>query len=183
MSNSESGSTALGILVIAAGVAYAAHSGWFYQTGQQWFDSCWSSINSKAPASSATEATAWAQCEPQTKRALFDAGYIFSGNPQYAVTPELQAVTTACPSNFTDIPMAGIQIMAVDMIEKDGGPQWIDKFLPPDRMIVRTFDKRWPTCVTTRAANGFPKIVPKGDSWDWAGPCKPCEAEKAAMGK
>ena len=183
MSNNDSGSTALGALVIAAGVAYAAHSGWFYQTGQQWFDSCWSSINSKGPASSATEAIAWAQCEPQTKNALFDAGYIFSGNPEYAVTPELQAAIKACPSNFTDIPMAGVQIMAVDMIQKDGGPQWVDKFLPPSWMIVRTFDKRWPTCAVTRAANGFPKIIQKGDSWVWAEPCKPCEAEKAAMGK
>ncbi|PMS24535.1 hypothetical protein [Paraburkholderia rhynchosiae] len=72
MSNNDSGTTALGFLVIAAGVAYAGHSRWFYQTGQQWFDSCWSSINSKAPASSAAEAIAWVQCEPQTKTALCD---------------------------------------------------------------------------------------------------------------
>ncbi|WP_146014379.1 hypothetical protein [Paraburkholderia rhynchosiae] len=69
------------------------------------------------------------------------------------------------------------------MIQKDGGPQWFDKFLPPDRMIVRTFNKRWPTCATTRAASGFPKLVQKGDSWDWAGPCKPCEAEKGGDGQ
>ncbi|MFM0513623.1 hypothetical protein [Paraburkholderia sp. RL17-373-BIF-A] len=74
--------------------------------------------------------------------------------------------------------------MAIDLLQKDGGPQWLDKFMPPDQMIVRTFNKRWPNCSAVRAANGFPKIVQKpDDTFGWSGPCKPCEAGKAAMGK
>lgn len=182
MSSNDSGSSALGVIVIAAAVAWGASKGWFYQTGQEWFDTCWASINTKAPTTAA-EATAWAQCEPQTKKALFDAGYVFGGNPEHASTPELKALEASCPSNWTDIPLSGVHVLAIDLLQKDGGPQWLDKFLPPGRMIVRTFDKRWPNCNTVRASNGFPKIVQKGDGFDWAAPCQPCEAEKASMGK
>jgi hypothetical protein len=170
------------IILLGLGAAYGSYNGWFYQTGQQWFDSCWSSIHSQGTAKTPAEAIAWQQCEPEAKGALFDAGYVFAGNPQYAATPELKAVNTACPSNFTDIPMGGVNVLAVDLIQKDGGPGILDKLAPPDRMIVRAFNKRWPNCASTRAANGFPRLVRKGDDWDWSEPCKPCEAEKAAKG-
>lgn len=161
-----------------------ASKDYFYQTGQQWFESCWSYTKStdhtpKSPA----EESAWQQCEPEIRRALFDAGYIFGGNPDYAVTPELKAVEAACPNGWSEIPMSGVNVMAIDLITRDGGPQFLDKFLPPDRMIVRTFNKRYPNCNAERAKNGFPKIVPKGDDFDWSEPSKPCEAEKAAMKK
>ncbi|KVT57850.1 hypothetical protein [Burkholderia ubonensis] len=183
MSSKDDG-TALGMVLIAGVVAWGLHAGWFYQTGQQWFDSCWASINSKNPPATAAEATAWMQCEPQTKKALFNAGYVFGGNPEYAVTPELKAVEAACPSNYSDIPMSGVQVMAIDLLTRDGGPRWLDKFMPPDQMIVRAFNKRWPNCSAARAANGFPTIVQKADgTFGWSGPCKPCEAENAAMGK
>ncbi|MGE6497919.1 hypothetical protein [Cupriavidus metallidurans] len=183
MSNSSDSSGVIVVIVLAV-AAWGVNAGWFYQTGQQWFDTCWASINLKKPAATAAEATAWQQCRPQTEKALYDAGYVFGGNPEYAVTPELKAVSAACPNNFTEIPMSGVQVMAIDLLQKDGGPRWIDKFLPPDQMIVRTFNKVWPNCSAARAANGFPKILQKTDgAFEWSEPCKPCEAEKAAMGK
>ena len=114
------------------------------------------------------------------KRALFEAGYIFSGDPEYAVTPELKAVSRSCPSNFSNIPIGGVQLLALDMIEQDGGTTFVDRFMKPDSMIVRTFNKKWPNCSAARLANGFPKIVMNNGEWKFEAPCTPCEAEEKA---
>jgi hypothetical protein len=33
------------VLVVIAVVAWGLQKGWGYQTGQQWFNSCWMSVN------------------------------------------------------------------------------------------------------------------------------------------
>lgn len=171
-------------LVLLVAVGWALQKGWFYQTGQQWFDSCWASVNANGrSAASPEEATAWAQCGPVVDKALFDAGYVFSGNPQYAVIPQLHALAAACPSNYTDIPLAGPYSLAVSLIQDAGGPRWLDRFLPPGRMIVKVFDARWPQCTVERVRNGFPKIVMISGKWDFESHCVPCDAELKAMGK
>jgi hypothetical protein len=173
------GSAGVVWLVLIAAIAWGLQKGWVYQTGQQWFDSCWASVNSQTHTpTSPDEAVAWGKCEPEARKALFEGGYIFAGNPQNAATPQLKAVAAACPSNYTDIPLGGLHMLAIQMLQDTGGPTWYDRFLPPDRMILRTFNKRWPQCSATRASNGFPLIVEKNGDWDFASHCVPCEAEK-----
>ena len=171
------------LLVVAALSAALAYFGVFYQTGSQWFQSCWTAQHSNRAPTSPEESISWAQCGEVTQRALFDAGFIFAGNPTYAVTPELKAIVEACPSNYSDIPLSGSQVLAVDFIEKSGGPELLDKFTPPDQMIVRAFKSRWPNCQAVRLANNIPKLIKQGSDWVFEAPCKPCEAEKNAIGK
>jgi len=76
-----------------------------------------------------------------------------------------------CPKTRTDIPTSGVHMLvANDLIQKDGGPQWLDRCLPPGRMIVRTAERRWPNGNAVCAANGFPKFVQKEDGFGWAAP-------------
>ena len=70
--------------------------------------------------------------------------------------------------------------LAVDLVEKTGGPTLIERFTPPDAMIERAFKSKWPNCPSEAKANGFPKIVLRGEVWEFESTCKPCEAEKEA---
>lgn len=167
-------------LILGIILAWVVHAGVFFQTGHQWFEACWAAQNAHRSAQSPEEAIAWAQCGPVAQRALYDAGYVFPGNPEYAVTPALKALANACPSSYTTIPLSGVQLLAVEFIQQDGGPTLIDRFTPPDAMILRAFDKRWPNCRSVRIANGFPPIVMRKGEWGFETPCKPCEAEQKA---
>ena len=155
----------------------------FYQTGQQWFDSCWALGNAKRNPATPQEAVAWKQCEPVTERAVYEAGFVFGGDPEKEITPAAKAITAACPSNWIDMPIGGAFLLAVGLIEKQGGPRLVDRFMPPESIVAHAFKSRWPGCPSARAANGFPKIVLKGDTWDFESPCKPCAEEKAAQAR
>jgi hypothetical protein len=169
-------------VIIAGAVVWFLQSGIPYQTGQQWFYSCWASQHSRHPPINSNEAKAWARCTYVAKKALFDAGFVFSGNPKYAVTPSLKAIHNACPSNYSDIPIGGVDILAVSLIQQTAGDTFIDRFIPPDSMIVRAFKSKWPNCPSVRLTAGFPKIVEKNGEWVYETRCVPCEAEKKAMG-
>jgi hypothetical protein len=177
----KNGSWIVWVILIAGGAAL--YAGLFYQTGQQWFDACWAKANANGQsAKSPEEAIAWAQCEETTNRALFNAGYTFSGNPEYAVTPALKLIVASCPSNFNDIPIGGVDLLAVSLVQSGGGPRLADRFLPPDHMILRAFNAKWPTCIDARDRTGIPKIVKQQNGeWAFASRCEPCEAEKKAM--
>ena len=152
-----------------------------YQTGADWFHNCWNALHSKdGKPATPEEAIAWAKCAPTAERALYDAGYIIAGSPEYAVTPQLQAIGRACPSSWSDIPLFGVQELAVNLIEKAGGPAPKYRTLPADGMIVDVFKSEWPNCPDVRKANGFPKIVRKGEGWGWARECEPCKDEERA---
>ena len=163
---------------------WVLQSGILFQTGYQWHQACWLAQNSgnRSPQT-AEEATAWAQCAPVARRALFEAGYLFSGNPEYAVTPALKALTQACPSSYSEIPVGGVHLLVVKMLQNAGGPNLLDRFMPVDSMIVRTFNSRWPDCNLERTRNGFPRIVMKNREWGWETPCKTCEPEITASEK
>ncbi len=167
--------------ILAAAIAWMAHAGVFYQTGTQWFQSCWIAKHEKRSPATPDESIAWAKCEPTTQRAVFNAGFVLSGNPEYAVTPELKALGNACPSLYRDIPIAGMNYLAVNMVEESGGPTVVDSFTPPDAMIKTAFMSKWPNCPSVAKANGFPRAVYRGDAWEFESPCKPCEAEKKAI--
>lgn len=168
-------------IALAVAVAWMAHAGVFYQTGTQWFQSCWIAKHEKRSPVNPDESIAWAKCEPTTRRVVFSAGFVPSGNPEYAVVPELKAIGNACPSNYSDIPIFGMNYLAVDIIEKSGGPTVLDSFIPPDAMIKTAFTSKWPHCQSVAKANGFPKAVQRGEAWEFESPCIPCEAEKKAI--
>jgi hypothetical protein len=83
----------------------------------------------------------------------------------------------------SDVPLAGIWALAVQMIQDSGGTTLTDKFLPARATIVRVFTAKWPNCARTATANGFPKLVKRKGSWEFDTECKPCMAEKQAMKK
>src|SRR5882672_9724914 len=118
------------VIVFVLGLALAAaYSGWLYQTGQQWFENCWQAQHSPEGPKTPRQAVSWGTCEQTTKRALFNAGFVFAGNPQFAVTPELKALVQACPSNYSDVPIGGPHLIAVDLVVQRGGPDLLDRFM------------------------------------------------------
>lgn len=167
-------------LITALVIGWAVHAGIFFQTGNQWFQSCWVEQHEKRSPLTPEESIAWTRCEPVAQRAVFGSGFVPSGNPDYAVTPESKALSNACLSNYTDVPIGGMKYLAVGLIEKAGGPSLVERFTPPDAMIVRAFKSKWPNCQSVARANGFPKIVLRGEAWEFETTCKPCEAEKKA---
>jgi hypothetical protein len=171
----------LAVIVLAI-AAWLDYKGVFFQTGNQWFQSCWTASNSNRPAENADEEVAWQQCGPVAERAIYNAGFVFGGDVGSAVTPAVQALDKVCPSNWTDVPLGGVQILAVNLIAKQGGPKLLDAFIPPDRMIVAAFQRRWPRCQAVRKQYGFPRVILTNGQWNYATPCKPCQAEDKATG-
>jgi hypothetical protein len=168
------------LILIGFGLSY---TGLFYQTGAQYYDVCWrkAHANGREPESP-EQAARWSKCESTANAALFGAGFVFSGNPQYATTPQLKALIAACPSNYRDIPITGAWFLAVQLIEDSGGPKLEDKFGPASEPIVRVFQTKWPSCVTVAEQNGFPKIVRQPDgAWAFQSPCIPCKPEQEAI--
>ena len=173
----------MGVFALIGVIAFGwmIHAGVFFQTGSQWFQSCWNEKHEQRMPATPEESIAWAKCEPVVERAVFGAGFVPSGNPAYATTRELKAISNACPNNYSDIPLfGGMKRLAVDLVEKTGGPTLIERFTPPDAMIERAFKSKWPNCPSEAKANGFPKIVLRGEVWEFESTCKPCEAEKEA---
>lgn len=168
------------IVILAAIAAWAAYAGAFYQTGQDWYNACWTSQHARRAAETPQESITWSRCEPVTLRAFFGAGFIAPGEAARAVTQAERAVAQACPSSYSDVPIGGLSFLAVRLIEASGGPTFTDRFLPVDSMIARAFKERWPQCQATRIASGYPKVIQIGDKWDYETPCKPCETEMAA---
>ena len=111
------------ILILAGTTAWILQTGVLYQTGQQFYDACWAKAhaNGKEPESP-EQAAQWGSCQETADAALFDAGFIFAGNPENAVTPQLKAVVMACPSSWSEIPIDGVWSLAVSRIAQQGGP-------------------------------------------------------------
>ncbi len=170
------------VILIGLGLCY---TGVFYQTGAQYYDTCWRKAHANGhDPDSPEQAARWSKCEATANAALFGAGFVFSGNPEYATTPQLKALIAACPSNYTDIPITGAWFLAVQLIEDSGAPKLEDKFGPASVPIVRVFQRKWPSCASVAAQNGFPKIVRQQDgSWAFESPCLPCKPEEEAIAK
>lgn len=170
------------ILALIAATGWLIQAGVLYQTGQQWFEACWTQAKAKRSPSTPQEAIAWGQCEPIAERSVYQAGYLFSADASMAVTPQAKALANSCPSSYSDMPIAGINLFVVLQLERDGGPTWSDRFLPPNQMIVRVFESRWPDCPNVRKAEGYPMLIQHADGWRWEKPCMPCENELKARG-
>jgi len=174
----------LSVLIIAAVAVYLCNRGTFYQTGAQFYSTCWQRLHVNGrEATSAEQAVQWATCDATAMTAVYRHGFVFAGDPHYAVTPQLKAVGAACPSLYSDVSRAGIWALAVQMIHDSGGPTLTDRFLPARAAVVRVFSARWPRCAATATANGFPKVVQRNGTWDFATECMPCKAESQGMKK
>ena len=158
--------------------AWVAQTGMIYQTGQQWYETCWTSIHAKREANTAQEAKAWRQCSPLAEESVFNAGYIFAGQPP--ITAPSKALADACPGSWSDLPLGGIHVLVVRLIEEQGGPTLIEGFQPAEQLIVRAFKTKWPKCPKARHDNGFPKLVRLGERWHFDGRCRPCAVEDVA---
>lgn len=168
----------LGIF-IGLGIAVASYNGIFGQTGSDYFRSCWekraAAINTRLDeprAASPEQAIAWARCEITTRRAIYDRGIVFAGTPQDAID---QAIDRACPSGLRDLPLGGSYMLTVKLAEENGGPKFLDRFMPAEHMIGRLWTERWPACSAEREKHGYPKIVERGNSFGWAWNCPRCK--------
>jgi hypothetical protein len=174
----------LSVLIITAVAGCLCYRGTFYQTGAQFYSSCWQRMHANGrEANSPRQAAEWATCDETAKTAVYRHGFVFAGNPDYAVTPQLKAVRAACPSSYGDVPVTGIWALAIRMIQDSGGTTLTDKFLPARATIVRVFTAKWPNCAMTATANGFPKLVKRKGTWEFDTECTPCMAEEQAMKK
>jgi hypothetical protein len=165
--------------------AILSHQGVFYQTGSQFYRTCWERLHSKPDSKPDTpeQAAAWATCQLVAESAFSKEGFLFSGNPELAVTPQLTAVYHACPSQWSDMFPEDLWRVAVQVIQDNGGPRLPDKFLPAASAVTRAFSTKWPSCVATARKNGFPRIVMRNGSWDFEEKCVPCEAGQEAIAK
>lgn len=171
-------------LLAIGGTLLVSNSDFAYLTGWHWYDACWRKLHtSNHEAQSPEQAAIWSQCDALADKTFYGDGYIYAGNPQWAVTPQLKAIQAACPNAYNEIPVGGWWITAVGLIESSGGPSAADRFLPPGEMILRVLHERWPKCPEVRQVMGFPKMVSKSGNWDWETKCEPCEAEEKAIVK
>ena len=169
--------------VIAIGL-WTLSEGYFYQTGSNWFSECWERSRAASEqknfedprASNSSQAIAWAQCEAKSYEVTYDIGFVFAGKPKNQNDLAGYELEIACPSTWNDVPFfLGLNYKLVDLIKKNGGPSFFHHFLPAGYLIRETLLARWPHCSSMRETQGYPKIVKKGEAWDWAHPCDVCK--------
>lgn len=164
------------VLVGAVSLAvFLCNQGAFYQTGAQYYDTCWQKAHAgDKEANSPQQAAAWATCDDTANEAIYTAGFVFAGDDEHSITPAFRAVQNACPTAAID------PEYAVGLIQDSGGPRLLDHFVPASVIIRRVFRAKWPTCTSVVAANGLPGLVKRNDEWIWEKPCLPCQAEEKA---
>jgi hypothetical protein len=77
-----------------------------------------------------------------------NAGFaIGSSSPQ--ATEDAKALASACPDAYAEMPVFPKfwYTVAVDAIEKNGGPSLIDRVAPAGWLIERAMKARWPRCI------------------------------------
>lgn len=168
------------VLLLAIGGAVMAYTGVFYTTGKQWYESCYElKIEqekvgwSEPKTTDAYKAAFWSTCESSSRRGIYAAGLLFSGNPEK--DKGALELGSACPSSWRDVPMAGTYFLTIDLVKLKGGPSLLEKFLPAENMISNAYTSRWPKCASERERLGFPKIIEVSPNvFEWAMPCKRC---------
>ena len=78
---------------------------------------------------------------------MTNAGFaIGSSSPQ--ATEDAKALASACPDAVDMPPFPKFwYVIAVDAIEKNGGPSLIDRVAPAGWLIERAMKARWPRCI------------------------------------
>jgi hypothetical protein len=162
----------------------------FYQTGYGYAEFCWQVQNSKnldkptdfkEVMQQAKFAMKAKQCEVLPQKALYGRGYVVAGNPEYAVTPELQLIQKSCPNGFNELPWGGIEYWVISEAVNNNKLNFLDKFIPANITIQRLIDNKWGDCPTAREKAGIPKLVEKNaGAWEFESECIPCKAEREA---
>jgi hypothetical protein len=147
---------ALLLLVGCIGAGVGAYYGLFYVTGSQFYEGCWERRAkekmvggfNEAQAVNASQAALWASCTPVVAEAMDDAGFTF-GSSAAEAPAEAKALASSCPDRHRDIPLFidRLYIVAIDLIERNGGPKLIDRVLPARWLIERALKTRWPRCI------------------------------------
>ena len=144
------------LLLVGIGAGAAAYSGVFYVTGSQFYEACRQRQAKEkidggfkdAAADNPSQALLWASCTPIMTEGMGDAGFaIGSSSPQ--ATEDAKTLAIACPDAYTEMPVFPKfwYTVAVDAIEKNGGPSLIDRVAPAGWLIERAMKARWPRCI------------------------------------
>jgi hypothetical protein len=149
------------LLIGAIGAGFGAYYGLFYVTGSQFYEGCWERRAkekmaggfNEAQAANASQAALWASCTRIVAEAMDDAGFAI-GSSASDVPDWAKALASSCPDRQKDIPLVidYLYIVAVDLIEKNGGPKLIDRVLPARWLIERSLKTRWPRCSEAAAS-------------------------------
>jgi hypothetical protein len=144
------------LLLIAIGAGAAAYKGMFYVTGSQYYEACWERRAEEkrqgdfkeAEGDNPSQAVLWASCTPIMAESMDNAGFALGSSAANAPA-EAKALANVCPDVFTQMPTVPTYwyIVAVDAIEKNGGPSLIDRVAPAGWLIERAMKARWPRCV------------------------------------
>jgi len=144
------------LLLVGIGAGAGAYSGVFYVTGSQFYEACRQRQAKEkidggfkdAEADNRSQAVLWASCTPIMGESMANAGFaIGSSSPQ--ATEDAKALASACPDAYTEMPVFPKfwYVIAVDPIEKNGGPSLIDRVAPAGWLIERAMKARWPRCI------------------------------------
>ena len=143
------------VLLVGIGTGAAAYSGVFYVTGSQFYEACRQreakeKINGdfkEAEADNRSQAALWGGCTPMMTESMGNAGFaIGSSSPQ--ATEDAKTLASACP-DAAEMPVFPKfwYVIAVDAIEKNGGPTLIDRVAPASWLIERAMKASWPRCI------------------------------------
>jgi hypothetical protein len=142
-------------LLVGIGAGAGAYSGVFYVTGSQFYEACRQRQAKEkidggfkdAQADNPIQALLWASCTPIMGESMDDTGFaIGSSSPQ--ATEDAKALASACP-DAVEMPVFPKfwYVIAVDAIEKNGGPSLIDRVAPAGWLIERAMKASWPRCI------------------------------------
>ena len=144
------------LLLLGIGAGVAAYDGVFYITGSQFYEAC-SQRQAKEKidhgvkeigAENPTQAALWGSCTPIMGETLENAGFAI-GSSSAQATEDAKALASACPDAHSEMPVFPKfwYAVAVDAIEKNGGPSFIDRIAPAGWLIERAMKARWPRCI------------------------------------
>ncbi len=99
-------------------------------------------------ADSPSQAAVWASCTRIMLEGMDNAGFLLASSSDEA-DADAKALASVCPDMYKELPVLpdywyGV---AVDAIEKTGGPSFIDRVAPAGWLIGRAIKARWPRCV------------------------------------
>ena len=146
------------LLVIGIGAAgVAAYKGMFYVTGSQYYEDCWErrakenkkeNVNKNVEADNASQAALWASCTPIMAESMDKVGFAIGSSAPEAPA-DAKALASACPDGYKEMPTFPQYWyrVAVETIEKTGGPTLIDRVAPASWLIERSMKARWPRCI------------------------------------
>jgi hypothetical protein len=144
------------LLLLGIGAGVAAYHGMFYVTGSQFYEAC-SQRQAKEKidggfkevgADNPSQAALWGTCTPIMGETMENAGFAIGSSASQA-TEDAKALASACPDANTDMPVFPKYwyTVAVDAIDKNGGPSLIDRIAPARWLIERALKARWPRCI------------------------------------